>query len=554
MKRLLKMGSPFEWILFLLWAVFVNAVNVWIIEPLAADYAVLGVLAILVIVGIWLVSIPQRFRKRWITFTVFALLLGQGLSSIAYYPLSTRIPLGLIMVLGLFILGWAVSRARFLSMILSTAAIFAANALLPISQWPFLTHFDVMNAGRISLIPSDMPSAPLSVISTSTGQAIVSLNNVRPNKAELAQLVSQATNTPNALRNLLFTQQDEYQFVKIDEENGHIVTTSLTDGDYARVNPLALTSAVFPFSVPQWVLINGQPAEFMIPSKSTASATSFALGSAMYPVSGLAWGETTKTAVLSGWDNLLSQMMIQPVASPLEIVNHHLTGTAYGHPISLSVNAVSIVGEGSFTAPGRQQLLLEGADRLQVVDVTATSSRVVANYSSSPDEPLPSDIVIGPLVKGGADAIFINSSPAYILTVNGNGTMTKVYQAPSPSFRFETVETFAGDKSPEIITDDPSYIRDVATRYFTSYTYNHGTLERNWRVYHTNVVNVHPVQFVRGGTTYLVVGIYATGTFLILNRSFVPVLPLAIGLLGLSVLIGFVMRLKDRRKRGQAHA
>ncbi|MCL6444574.1 MAG: hypothetical protein K6T83_14170, partial [Alicyclobacillus sp.] len=150
-----------EWIWYLLWALFVNACNFWLITPLVEDYAMLGVVAVFVLSAVWVLSIPRTVRRKWISFTLFSLLLGQGMSSVSVFEWSMRVKWGLLLSLGLILLVWLFARVRLLTSVLSAAGLIIANLLLPMSAWPFLTHFTVAYSAVKSLTPSDMPALPI---------------------------------------------------------------------------------------------------------------------------------------------------------------------------------------------------------------------------------------------------------------------------------------------------------------------------------------------------------------------------------------------------------
>jgi len=535
MKRLNKL-QIYQWVLFASWALFVNAINEWILGPMVKDFAVFGVFVVVMLLVLWLVSIPKAKRRSWIGFTIFSLLLGQGMSSVAYYPVHTRVGLEILMFVGLLTVVWAFTRIRILTLLAPSLAVLLANAYLPISEWPFLTHFEVVQDGRLGLVPSDMPALPFAQISTSTGSAFITLELTKPNQIALKTLTDEATKSPNALEDVLRTAKDEYRLIKISQVNGHIVQTTPTAADIAKVNPFDLVGSFFPYSSAQWVAFDNQVIQFMVPSHPPESATKLGLETATYPTNMIAFAEQTKQAEITSWQHLLNTLGVQASQPTLTIQNGYLIGQFNGHLIHVPIHGKTIISEGAFTQTGSHQVLIEGANQLQIVDLGTGSGAVVANYKTDANSPLPSDIVTGPLTLGGTNAIFVNATPAYILQVRTDGRVKTIYTAPNPSLRFEADIHFAGEATPEIITDDPSYIRNAPTRYFTSYTYRTGQLYRNWRVFRTNVVNVHPIQFTKEGTQYVAVAIYGTGQFLILKRTEWPVIPIASGLLGVWIL------------------
>lgn len=550
MKRLNRLQAH-QWILLSFWALFVNAINMWLLGPLVKDLAVFGVLAVLTILGLWLMSIPKASRRKWIGFTIFSLLLGQGLASVAFYPVRTEIGLGILMFGGLLVVVWIYTRIRILTLLIPSLVVLLANAELPISEWPFLTHFDVVHVGKLGLNPSSMPALPFATIPTSTGHALITLALTKPNLTDLKALTDGATRSPNALEDVLRTTKNEYRLVKISEVNGHIVQTTPSATDIAKINPFDLIGSFFPYSNAQWAVLGHEVIQYMVPSHTPESATQLGLDTAAYPFNTIIFSQQTKQVEMAAWDHLLRTLNVQAPEATLSIQNGYLTGHFNGRIIHVAVTGKTIISEGAFTQNGSHQVLIEGINQLQIVDLDHGSGAVVMNYKTNANNPLPNDIVTGPLTTGGTDAIFVNASPAYILQVSG-GSVKMIYTAPNPSLRFEADVHFAGETTPEIITDDPSYVRNSPTRYFTSYTYRNGQLYRNWRVFRTNVVNVTPIQFTSGGTQYLAVSIYSMGQFLILKRIEFPVVPVASGLLAACILVGFGLRYRERRQARNA--
>ncbi len=548
--RVQSKNRYYTFVWYILWALFVNALNAWIVTPLVEDYALLGVVAVVLIIVIWLTSIPSYSRKKWITFTIFSLLLGQGFSSLVFYPLPRRILFGIIMFAGLYLIAWWFAKIGAKTLFFSGLVVVLANILLPVSEWPFLTHFRVVHYGSYNIVPGDMAALPFSVISTDHGQAVITLKRTIPTKSELKNLANSATDSPNALGDVLSTYKNEYRLVEISSVNGKIRVTNPTTADLAKVNPFDLLGPSFPFSMAHYMKVNNQVIQYTTSALPAQAVTSLGMESAMYPTNMVVLSEAERQAQWNTWQQFLDTNGVSPVTLHLEVTNGYLVGKMNGKNVRIAVKGTAFVSTGSFTAPNTNQALVEGANLLEVVDLD--TGKVVASFQGAKGQLVPGDLVTGRLTANGKDAIFVNASPAYILQVSSNGQFQKVYTAPNDSLRFEASVQFAGDKAPEIITDDPSVVRQSPIRYFSSYTYSNGNLERNWRIYRTNVVNVNPIQFVSGTTTDLVVGIYGTGEYLVLQRVMWPVLPIAALLFGLTIVIGWVYRLNERRRRVNA--
>lgn len=546
-----KSSRLLEWLLFIFWILFVTAVNEWLISPLVEDYAAMGVVAVFVIVVIWLTSVPRKWRKKWITFTLFGLLLGQGLSGVAFYPLATRIPLGIILCLGLILVAFFYGKVRLSTLVISTIAMVVASTLLPVSEWPFLTHFSVVDYGRITLDPSDMSALPFSIVTTKSGQAVVTLENIKENKTDFLKQATTQTSSTDALSNYMRNFKHRYKLVEISKSAHGFQIGTPNSNDIASLNPDNFTNMFFPFNRAYWSVENGQIIQFMAPSQDPKQWIDLSLDAADYPTNLTGLSTDIEQAQQQNWSDVLSILGVSRAQPPLTLSNHRLVGTYNGVNIRVPVQSSSILGYGSFTSAGSHEVLLQGVNTLQVVSLDSGSGQVVGVYHGTTEHPLTNDLIIGAVDNSGRNVIFVNSSPAYILQANaGAGANWNIlYTAPNPSLRFEGSVSFSKNSLPEIITDDPSYVRNVSTRYFSSYTFSHGNLNRNWRVYHTNVVNVRTVQFDKGGPTYIVAAIYATGKYLVLKRHFVPVVPITSALFALFVIVGWILSIRNRGVR-----
>ncbi|MCL6548148.1 MAG: hypothetical protein K6T30_04470 [Alicyclobacillus sp.] len=543
-----------DWLPYLLWAVFVNACNVWLITPLAQDYAVLGIICIFIIVTAWLTSIPAAARKKWISFTVFSLLAGQAFSALAFYDWAPRVKLSIVAGVGLMLVAWAFGRVRWLPLAVSCVGLWLANLFLPLADWSFLSHFRIAYYGRENVLPSDILALPFVTVSTPGGRAVITLTRAKEDRTDVEQAVTGAGSSPDDLANVIQSFGHRYTLVEVRLENGRFVQSPATPEEIAQVDPNQLVSTFFPFARAYWTVEHGQVIQYMANSLSPAQLTRLANAPAGYPANVLALAKRTEQQELVDWRHLLDQLGVHPSVAGLSVQNGRLTGRYSGRVIDVPVRASAVIGIGSFTAPGTHEALLEGANELEVVSLDAGSGRVVSSFQGPPGQPLPNDIRFGEIDGSGRDFIFVNDQPAYILEATARGSWRRVYTAPNASLRFEGSVLWPPDRTPEIITDDPSYVRNVPTRYFTSYTYRGGQLYRNWRVYHTNVVNVEPVQFSDGGPVYIVAAIYSTGKFVILKRHFIPVVPITAVILGLVIACGWVIRIRRRGGSVPTHA
>lgn len=537
-------------LVYALWAVFVNAVNIWIITPLVLDYAAIGLAALVVLVLVWIFSIPRASRRRWIGFTLFSLILGSGFGEVIQQrSLSLRSVLMVVMVIGLVLLARFLTRVRMLRLWVSAVVLVLANVWLPVQQWSFLTHFAVAYHNNFPMQQSDFPTLPFEVVNTGSGQALVTLSNLTETPATLKQDLAQPFNSDITLEDVLRNYKHRYELMSLAESHQSFTLNPAPLSMVPYIDPFLLTNTFFPSIRAHWVVDNNRIVQFMSPTQSPETLTQMAMDPADWNANFVALAEQTATLERKNWNKLsdaagAAQSGAGYTNQGFSVVNGWLVGQWNGQSVRIPVAGNDVVGTGSFTKADTKQVLVSGPNLLQVVDLT--TGKVVSEYHGDAVQPLSSDIVTGPIDNSGRDVIFVNSSPAQILGARTSNQWDVLYTATNPSLRFEASMQWVPGQAPEILTDDPSLVRNSPTRYFSSYTYRNGELVRNWRVYHTNVVNVHPVQFVKNGVQYIACSIYGTGEMFVLRRHHIPVVPMTSGILGVAIVIGYVRRVSSR--------
>lgn len=540
------------WLLYVLWSLFVNACNVWLIRPMAADFSVLGIAAVFILTIVWLTTIPAAHRRNWIGFTAFSLLLGDGLSELMYRSLGTRIAMGVVMVIGLALVAWLFAKVRWRYLLSATLVLVVVNVLLPLDEWSLLTHFSIVYRTQLNMDAADLSALPLQVMPTTAGNAVVTLQRTLDTKTAVEKMSELAGDSPDELQNLLRNYNHRYSFVEVVEKNGRFTTQTVPQDQLGEVDPLAFTTTFFPFTRAYWTVESGRVVQFMAPAQSPQALAEMTNDAAGFPASITGVAVDTQQQELSDWGTLLDAMGVTKSDQALHVQDHRLSGSYQGRQIDIPVTGTAVIGTGSFTAANTDEVLLQGANLLEVVSLD--TDKVVSVYHGDPVNPIPNDVVIGQLDNTGRDVIFVNASPAIVLQANAAGAWKSLYRAPNYSLRFEGTIKFAADKTPEVMVNDPSYMRNSPVRYFTSYTWRQGTndangnLVRNWRVYTTNLVNVHEVQFTQHGPHYVVADMYGSGKVFVLKRHSVPVVWITAGLLAVTMLGGWMLRLRNRRR------
>ncbi|GMA66076.1 hypothetical protein GCM10025859_65180 [Alicyclobacillus fastidiosus] len=122
-----------RWVLLVLWAVCANALNMWLVKPLVNQFAIAGILIVMMASGLWLASLPVPYRKAWGQLTIFDLLLCQSVSYRIDHPhfmIQT-----ICSVIGLLLVIWIVTRIRFRWLPLSAILDLGVLLKVPFHGW-----------------------------------------------------------------------------------------------------------------------------------------------------------------------------------------------------------------------------------------------------------------------------------------------------------------------------------------------------------------------------------------------------------------------------------
>ena len=239
-----------------------------IIRPLAEDFALLGVAAIVVLAVLWVTSVPTKYRRVWIGFTIFSLLVGDGLGEIATKSWLPKVAWSLVTILGLTVIGWAFTRFKYRYFLGSALVLLILNWLLPLDDWAFLTHFQVAYRAQLPMQTSDIPALPLQVIHTARGTSVVTLENIQETDKQIQNDAQMAGDTPDSLENMLRNAQHRYAFVELVQSGGHFHLESLPTDSLSAVDPMAFTNSFFPFIRGYWIVDNGKVVQYMAPAQS----------------------------------------------------------------------------------------------------------------------------------------------------------------------------------------------------------------------------------------------------------------------------------------------
>src|SRR5579875_3072196 len=120
-----------RWIWFVFWALFVNAVYVWVLRPLVDDLAMYGVLLVAAIGVVWLSTIDRSLRRSWVSYTMFVLILAQGFATLSFGSTAKLIAVTVVMIVGLWIIAVWFGKTRPWASLLGGIAVVLSQIVLP---------------------------------------------------------------------------------------------------------------------------------------------------------------------------------------------------------------------------------------------------------------------------------------------------------------------------------------------------------------------------------------------------------------------------------------
>ncbi|WP_026962118.1 hypothetical protein [Alicyclobacillus herbarius] len=519
----------------------INLLDVWLVRPLVDDLAFLGVVFVLLLMLCGLFSVPPQRRRRWVVYSLFSLCMCQGLAATTELPTFPRVLAAALCVLVLAVLGRLVGRLSIPLLLVSGLVLAAANAWLPESLWPLLTHFRVLATSKLPVDTGNYPVLPLAVVQTRDGKAVVTVTqwpNPTSKSESLAasRAIRQGKVPPGHLT---------YQYLQLVEDHGQIVEKLATPQALAQMPFSDLMGAFAPFDRSAWAVVDGRVLQYTVRTETSDEAVARALSPAQYSSALADLAAVADQAQWQDWQQALRRVGERPTPG-WYVQNGDLVGTYHGRAIRVHVDGELVVGTGSFTREHAHQVLVAGSNQLQVVSVDEGHGRVVASVRGPVANPIGGAIEIGPVGTSHRDAVFVNASPAYILYFTPDGRAKRLYTAPNENLQFLGSLRFPGEQYPEILANDRSWLRSSNTTYLTSYTYRDGQLYRNWRIFISGMANVRSVRFTAGGPDCLVAALAGQSRYVVLVRHDLPVQPLLVGVWVLVLAGCWVYRWRQR--------
>ncbi|WP_018132932.1 hypothetical protein [Effusibacillus pohliae] len=504
--------------LLALYSIFLVALYQLAVIPLLLDFSFIGLLVLGAGALLGFFAIPRPWRRWFALLSLLILLVSYGVMNIYSDSLAWRF---LEFPLLFAILGWIASsygriRWRYTLTVVTALAVFLA--IVPFWDMPFYAKF------RLPFKSEVLDRRPLFSVYPVVGQGrnIYTLGDYRKlTDADIKAADPTGKKNPLDAAEKLKSQLEHTDVLRFSADDGYKKHTASKE----EVAALPFTSfglAGFPYYASSWTVENGAVKQHFTPV------------------------DDPKTVLTSFFDPLSVTVAMQDRAARSVQESRQNWSAAFGKEASPQYPGAALVGKGKFLPGSGSQLLLMGNNELRLVDESSPNGPPIAVYKGTFDRAMAKNFAIGDIDGDGIDELMVNTVPAMILKLNANRTWDKIWESGKESFRFEFVLPQPGGK-PLIVAQDPSLIRDVPTRYLTGYTWDNGRLERQWRVYKTNLLFPFPLS-----SDTWVAGYYSEPHLFVFKPIPVPVVPTLAGIYAAMVLGGYGYQLVQRRKRRYA--
>ncbi|GAX92081.1 hypothetical protein [Effusibacillus lacus] len=572
-------------LLVALYSIFLVALYQIVVIPLMLDLSYIGLLILAAATALGFFAIPRPHRRTFAVLSLLILLVSGGILNIYSDGLGWRF---LEFPLMFLILGWIASsfgKIKWRYTLTVVLVLSVTQVVIPLSEMPFYGKF------RVAYKSEGLDRRPIFPVYpvAANGTDILTLGDLRKlTTDEIKAADPKGKKDPQAAAELSKKQLEHVDVLRFLTDGGYTKRTA-TKMEMAQLPFTSFGLAGFPYYSSSWSVEKEKHKGSGVTTEQEVVKQHFA------PV------DDPKDVLLSFLNPLSVTAAMDERAGRALTESRKNWESAVGKTSAPQYPGAAVVGVGKFLPGGGKQVVLLRNNELQLVEEPAAGSVIrsetpIAVYKGTWEQPIINNLAIGDIDGDGLDELLINGyeqdksmvwsqpNPARILKVKADGTGSGTgsasgsgtpptgqdsnssgqgafsgaqasHQAPAfeviwesgkDSFRFEFVQQRDGQK-PLIVTQDPSLVRDVPTRYLTGYTWENGELVREWRVFKSNLL----FPFELDKDTW-VAGYWGEPHLYVLKPTSLPVMSMLAAVYGLLVLGGYGYQLMQRR--GQRHA
>ncbi|MCY0875478.1 MAG: hypothetical protein OWT28_04310 [Firmicutes bacterium] len=540
--------------IYAVWAVLFHQL---VLTAWTLQYSYLGVIGILVAAAIVFVSFPRLERKPLLYFTAYAMLVGIGLSNVLTQVSPWNwIDLVVFLVLALP-LGRYVVRLHILQVLLVVASVIALELWVPFADMSVLSAFSLRYEASLappSPLNSNVPDALTATTAENTNPTITTLAALPVQSAAkktLLQAISAFTpgQSTAARADLLDESLAIAALTRVPSGGYHL--QAATEAQLQAVPFTSLTLSDFPFHTAHIISTPDKQLRVVEPiTDSPTTLLSMLLNPDTLPLTAARLTVESARTTANSWSAHVAKAT--PQIDGLSVENGVLHGTFHGQAVHIQTRGVTLLGVASFAPSlGRAaEAMVEGNNVLQVVTLPPDRVRILSTLVGSYIHPLTSDIQFGDVLGNHTDALLINTVPAQIVVLTPQNKWKTLWSSGQASFRFEAT-THQTSNRDLLIANAPALYSTNPTRYLGGYVYSNHQLERVFRVYRANLINVHAVSHAMSGWPTIMATVFDQPAIMVLEPSSIPWLTLVD--LGFAILIitGLVRRIR-RRTRHEA--
>ena len=540
-------------ILFALWAmIFYRLVfTAWTLQ-----YSVYGVVGVLAAVALFVYVFPRRDRRLVTRFALYCLVFSVGLGGLAGQSIIwTGIDyLGLLVVV--LILGRLLIKLPVWQLLGVALALSLAELWVPWSDMSVLSAFSIRYIGHFNSQDKQVPSLPVNVVPNPTRpgtQEIITLRGHSPYPGEAQALFNHLTSNPatsapyiQAVREL----QHSYDVIAVRPGKLAYHTSYASPSELSKLSPSTLGLLDFPFTTSHFFNLNSQVRMYVTMSENPGQLFNALMqpGSLSDQIGALSVNTAVKEE--QNWKSVTGWK--QQAVDGLSLHDGYLTGTYHGVPVHVRTSGVALLGVYPLlpkSASSSPQAVLEGNNMIQVVSLPPGKPRIFATLHGSFALPLTTDVVFADLTGNGRYALLINTVPAQIRELTPQGTWPLLWSSARHTFRFETV--FPRPGGDLIVANSPSLVSGSVIRYLGGYVYRNHALQTVWRVYHTDLVDLHTVHVTSPTQPELLTSLYSHQEIMLLAPTSIPWLPLSMAGYVVVIAAGVFRRWTAKRRGGQ---
>ncbi|PWI58168.1 hypothetical protein [Sulfoacidibacillus thermotolerans] len=537
-------------ILYALWVmVFYQLVfTAWTLQ-----YSYFGILLVIAASLLFMYAFPLRDRRLVVRLTLFCLMASIGIASFAGESLIWRIIdfivfVGLALTLGRVLVGVRTLRLFFIIVALTIVQIF-----IPLHDLRNLAFFNVRYIGHLASPDPQVPSLPVAAVSDPVRpgmQEIVTLRGHRPIKDEAQDLVHLMNQNPQAgttIESAIQELQHSYDVVAIRPGRLRFITHYATQRELSQLPFWSLGLMDFPFTTSHFLNLQDRTRMYVSLSADPGTLLSMLLSPGTVAQSMADLSLKTASTEAQNWKQVTGHQI--DVTDGLSLQGGYLTGTYQGLPVHVRTRGVAILGVYHLlpqNVDANPQVVVEGNNVIQVLSLPPERPHVIATLKGSYLHPLTTDVVFADLTGKHRDALLVNTVPAQIFQLTSAGEWQRLWVSGRDSFRFETV--FPRKGGDLLIANAPSLINTSPTRYLGGYIYHNGQLQRVFRVYYPNYVDLQTVHVTSATRPELLTSVFAHQEIVLLGLQRVPWLWLIEAGYVLAIAVGLARRLQLRRR------